>query len=32
MADPNNPEHAGMRAWIGGDWDPAAFDIEHVNS
>lgn len=32
MADPNHPEHADMRAWIGRDWDPGAFDIEHVNS
>ena len=32
MADPNHPEHAALRAWIGRDWDPAAFDIEHVNS
>ena len=32
MADPNHPEHADMKAWIGRDWDPAAFDIEHVNS
>jgi hypothetical protein len=32
VEDPNHPEHAGMRAWIGRDWDPAAFDIEHVNS
>jgi len=32
MADPNHPEHADTKAWIGRDWDPAAFDIEHVNS
>ena len=32
MADPNHPEHADMKAWIGRDWDPAAFDIKHVNS
>ena len=32
MADPNHPEHADMKAWIGREWDPAAFDIEHVNS
>jgi hypothetical protein len=33
MADPHDPEHAEMKDWIGRDsWDPAAFDIDNVNS
>lgn len=32
MADPTHPEHQAMAEWIDGDWDAAAFDIEHVNS
>lgn len=32
MADPTHPEHEDMKAWIGRDWDPHAFDIDHVNS
>ena len=31
VSDPNHPEHAEMTEWIGGPWDPAAFDIEAVN-
>ena len=31
VSDPNHPEHAQMTEWIGGPWDPAAFDIEAVN-
>lgn len=32
MADPAHPEHEDMKAWIGRDWDPHAFDIDHINS
>jgi hypothetical protein len=31
LADPNHPEHAQLKDWIGGPFDPAAFDIEEVN-
>lgn len=33
MGDPQHPEHEEMKRWIGRDnWDPTAFDIDHVNS
>jgi hypothetical protein len=32
MADPAHPEHEAMKEWIGRDWDPHAFDIDHINS
>lgn len=33
MTDPAHPEHESMKEWIGReDWDPHAFDIDHVNS
>lgn len=32
MVDPNHPEHEEMKEWIGRDWDPTEFDIEHINS
>jgi len=31
LADPNDPEHEHFKEWIGGDFDPAAFDIAEVN-
>jgi len=31
MANPKHPEHAQMKEWIGREWDPAEFDIEHIN-
>ena len=31
MADPDHPEHDETKEWIGGDWDPAEFDIDKVN-
>ncbi len=31
VTDPNHPEHVEMTEWIGGPWDPAAFDIEDTN-
>ena len=30
LADPADPEHEAMGAWIGRDFDPAAFDVEAV--
>ena len=32
MADPAHPEHQAMKEWLGRDWDPQAFDIDHINS
>jgi hypothetical protein len=33
IADPHHPEHEDMKSWIGRDsWDPAAFDIDRINS
>jgi len=31
IADPKHPDHEHMVEWIGGDFDPAAFDINAVN-
>ena len=31
MADPKHPEHEQMADWIGGDFDPEAFDSNAVN-
>ena len=31
LADPNNPEHDDLKEWIGGSFDPAAFDVDAVN-
>lgn len=31
LADPNDEEHEQIRAWIGGSFDPTAFDLENVN-
>jgi hypothetical protein len=31
IRDPNHEEHAGMLKWIGGSFDPAAFDVAEVN-
>jgi Plasmid pRiA4b ORF-3-like protein len=30
-ADPAHPEHAEYREWVGGPFDPAAFDLDEVN-
>jgi hypothetical protein len=32
MEDPKHPEHKDMRAWIGGDFDPQAFDLATINA
>ena len=31
MLDPFHPEHRAMRAWVGGDFDPEAFDLVKAN-
>lgn len=31
LRDPKHEEHEEMREWIGGDFDPEAFDLETVN-
>jgi hypothetical protein len=31
IADPNNPEHAELLEWVGGEFDPEAFDLEAIN-
>lgn len=31
MADPHNPEHEELKEWIGGSFDPGAFDVGDAN-
>ncbi|MBA3442179.1 MAG: plasmid pRiA4b ORF-3 family protein [Pyrinomonadaceae bacterium] len=31
IKDPEHPEHEDMLEWVGGSFDPEAFDIEEVN-
>ena len=31
LADPNHPEHANLIEWMGGPFDPKAFDLTGVN-
>jgi hypothetical protein len=31
MADPEHPEHAEQKAWIGRDFDPKQFSVEETN-
>ncbi len=31
LADPKHEQHQEMRRWIGGDFDPEAFDLDAVN-
>jgi hypothetical protein len=31
LADPENPEHAEMKEWVGGDYDPEFFSVEECN-
>ena len=30
-SDPEHPEHEEMLEWIGGEFDPEAFDLDEVN-
>ena len=32
IADPEHPEHDNLLEWIGGSFDPAAFDVAVVNA
>jgi hypothetical protein len=32
IQDPDHPEHKGLVEWIGGEFDPEAFDLEQVNA
>jgi hypothetical protein len=31
ISDPDHPEHSNMHDWIGGEFDPEAFDLAEVN-
>ncbi len=31
IQDPKHPEHEGMVEWVGGEFDPTAFDADEVN-
>jgi hypothetical protein len=31
LADSKHPEHADLKEWIGGEWDPALFDRDEAN-
>ena len=32
ISKPRHPDHAEMLEWIGGEWDPEAFDLDAVNA
>jgi hypothetical protein len=32
IRDPRHPEHTAMLAWVGGAFDPEAFDVQEVNT
>jgi Plasmid pRiA4b ORF-3-like protein len=32
LDDPGHPEHENFTDWIGGEWDPEAFDLDAVNA
>lgn len=32
IKNPKHEEHESMKTWIGGDWDPAAFNLDRINS
>ncbi len=31
VQDPNHPEHEDMLEWVGGSFDPEAFDLDEIN-
>ena len=31
LADPDDPEHAEQRRWVGGHFDPEGFDANRIN-
>ena len=31
LSDPDHPEHTEYKEWVGGGFDPAAYDIKEVN-
>jgi hypothetical protein len=31
IRDPGHPDHEDMLEWVGGQFDPEAFDMEEVN-
>ena len=31
LADPTHPEHAELVEWVGGSFDPEAFDVGEIN-
>jgi hypothetical protein len=31
IQDPQHPEHEEMLEWVGGEFDPEAFDLDEVN-
>jgi len=32
ISDPSHEEHASMRRWSGGSFDPAGFDVNATNA
>ena len=32
IRDPDHPEHEDYLEWIGGEFDPGAFDLEGINA
>jgi hypothetical protein len=32
IRDPDHPEHEGLLEWVGGEFDPEAFDLDDVNA
>jgi Plasmid pRiA4b ORF-3-like protein len=32
IQDPRHPEHEDMLEWVGGEFDPEAFDLDEVNT
>jgi len=32
LGDPTHPEHEEYKEWIGGDFDPQAFEVDEVNA